>query len=128
MNNKHYIGFEGEPEITFANGDKDNYLSTLTIWNGYFETILDCMLDSKQEVVGILNDYCLHEGWYDESSWLIEDVDLLINQMKNVFIYLNSKYDSLNDLRKSLPVVVSDIIQFLEESLHKHERVYLLYD
>lgn len=44
INNKFFEGCEGEAELTFiANENK------LIIWNGYFETILDNLLDYEIE-------------------------------------------------------------------------------
>lgn len=70
INNKLFDGYEGEAELTFtANENK------LIIWNGYFETILDNLLDCEVEKRGIITEYFAHEGWYDDSPWLIEDVN-----------------------------------------------------
>lgn len=48
----------------------------LLYWNSYFETILDNLLECDVEKSGILEAYFNLEGWYEESSWLIEDVSL----------------------------------------------------
>ncbi|WP_375152356.1 hypothetical protein [Enterococcus mundtii] len=47
IDNKFYEGFEGEAELSFiADGNK------LIIWNGYFDTILDNLLDCNLEKRG----------------------------------------------------------------------------
>lgn len=127
-NNRHYEGFESEPAIIFACGEVDNYTSTLSIWMGYFGTALDYMLDCKEEIAGILHGYFYCRDWYDESPWLIEDIGLLINQMRKARINLNDESDKLNNLQKSLPPVIDDIILFLEKALQNKEKVYLLYE
>lgn len=44
INSRFYEGFEGKAELSFVAGD-----NKLVIWNGYFETILDNLLDCSVE-------------------------------------------------------------------------------
>lgn len=49
INRKYYSGFEGEPELVLVNGE-----NKLIIWIGYFEAILDALLETNVEKKGIL--------------------------------------------------------------------------
>ncbi|MGX7418089.1 hypothetical protein ACWOFR_04710 [Carnobacterium gallinarum] len=107
INNKLFDGYEGEAELTFtANENK------LIIWNGYFETILDNLLDCEVEKRGIITEYFAHEGWYDDSPWLIEDVNLTIGQLK----YFDSSKINQNSLKKDLDELIDVIISFLQDN------------
>lgn len=47
IDNRFYEGFEGESELSFVSAN-----NKLIIWNGYFETILDHLLDCNVEKRG----------------------------------------------------------------------------
>ncbi|MCY7816190.1 hypothetical protein [Bacillus haynesii] len=82
INTKFYDGFEGEPELVLTDGE-----NKLIIWYGYFETVLDSLLDNNLEKRGIIKEYFNHEGWYDDSPWVIQDLRLTIAQMKSFDIH-----------------------------------------
>ena len=107
INNKFFEGYEGEAELTFIANEKQ-----LIIWNGYFETILNSLLGCEVEGKGILKEYFTHEGWYDDSPWLIEDVDLAINQLK----CFNSSKVHQNLIKKDIDELVDVIISFLQDN------------
>ncbi|MCF7618519.1 hypothetical protein [Bacillus sonorensis] len=118
INTKFYDGFEGEPELILSDGE-----NKLIIWNGYFETILDSLLDKNIEKEGIIKEYFNHEGWYDDSPWVIQDLDLTIDQMKSFDI---NTLDVSEDMKNVLPDIVKEIIQFLENA--KNKTVVIEYD
>ncbi|WP_239257265.1 hypothetical protein [Listeria ilorinensis] len=107
INSKFYEGFEGEAEVSFVSND-----NKLVIWNGYFETILDNLLDSNVDKSGMLEAYLNLEGWYEDSPWLIVDVPLAVDQL-NCFDVSKVRQTSLKD---NLEEVVRTIISFLEEN------------
>ncbi|ARW14803.1 hypothetical protein [Lactiplantibacillus plantarum] len=114
---RFYEGFEGEAELTFV---ADN--NKLVIWNGYFETILDNLLDCNVEKEGIVKKYFNHEGWYDNSPWLIKDNSLTINQLKRFNI--NKINQAL--IKDELEEVVQTIISFLETN--RLSKIYIEYE
>jgi len=118
LNTKFYDGFEGEPELALSDGE-----NKLIMWNGYFETLLKALLDNNLEKEGIIKEYFYQEGWYDDSPWVIEDVQLAINQMKSFDV---SKLVVSDGFKKELVELVQEIIQFLENA--KNKTVVIEYD
>jgi hypothetical protein len=118
INTKFYDGFEGESELSFISGT-----NKLVIWNGYFEMILNNLLDSDIEKKGIIKEYFYHEGWYDDSPWLINDIPLTIHQLKLV----DTDHFTNNSSSKDIILnVVEEIISFLEAN-SDHD-IYIEYD
>lgn len=126
-NVKYYEGYEGEPEIVLAIGNDKEYRVMMSIWNGYFETLLDCMFDIAKKIEGILVYYSNHEGWYDENPWIVENTTLLVQQLINVQTYLRA-VNNPSDMQKDILLLTSDLIKVLEDAQAKNERVYFLYD
>lgn len=117
IDSRFYEGFEGEAELSFIADD-----NKLVIWNGYFETILDNLLDCNVEKEGILKEYFDHEGWYDDSPWLINNISLTINQLKCFDIDKVSQ----SSMKIGLEEVVKTIISFLEDN--RLSKVYIEYE
>ncbi|WP_321386940.1 hypothetical protein [uncultured Enterococcus sp.] len=117
IDNRFYEGFEGETEISFVAND-----NRLIIWNGYFETILNILLDCKLEKQGILKEYFNVEGWYDDSPWLVDDVPFTVSQLKNFDITKVRQASIKDDLEK----VVKTIISFLEDNASS--KIYIEYE
>lgn len=107
IDNRFYEGFEGESELSFVSAN-----NKLIIWNGYFETILDHLLDCNVEKKGMVKEYFHHEGWYDDSPWLINDKSLTIDQLRCFDI---SKINQ-NSIKNILEEVVQAIVLFLENN------------
>ncbi|EAC4173168.1 hypothetical protein K9J41_000836 [Listeria monocytogenes] len=117
INSGFYEGFEGEAEISFVAGD-----NKLVIWNGYFETILDNLLDCSVEREGVLKEFFNHEGWYDDSPWMIEDNSLTITQLKCFDISKINQTSMKDDLEE----VVKTIISFFENNCFS--KIYIEYE
>ncbi|EJE7380612.1 hypothetical protein NPK99_003017, partial [Listeria monocytogenes] len=117
INSRLYEGFEGEAELSFVAGD-----NKLVIWNGYFETILDNLLDCNVEREGVLKEYFNQEGWYDDSPWMIEDNSLTIIQLKCFDINKINQTSMKDDLEE----VVKTIISFLENN--RFSKIYIEYE
>ncbi|MEC1560399.1 hypothetical protein [Bacillus haynesii] len=118
INTKFYDGFEGEPELVLTDGE-----NKLIIWYGYFETVLDSLLDNNLEKRGIIKDYFNHEGWHDDSPWVIQDLRLTIAQMKSFDI---NTLDVSEDMKSVLADLINEIIHFLENA--KNKTVVIEYD
>lgn len=117
IDNTFYAGYEGETEVAIVSGD-----SKLIIWNGYFETILDNLLDNDVEKEGVLEAYFNHDGWYDDSPYLIEDVQLTINQLD---CFEEDKIASV-EMKGNLGKLIKIIIAFLQK--HISTDIYIEYD
>lgn len=117
IDSRFYKGFEGEAEVSFIADD-----NKLIIWNGYFETILNNLLDCNIEKEGILEEYFNYSGWYDDSPWLIEDIDLTIKQLKSFDINKVKESSMKNDLEE----VNKNIILFLEDNYFS--KIYIIYE
>lgn len=117
IDNKYYDGFEGEPRIVFFN-DYNKFIMR----NGYFEIILASLLDTNLEKEGLLEEYYNHEGWYDDSPWMIPDISLTIRQLKQFNL---NKVEQSENIKDVLPELVQEIIKFIESS---SERIWIEYD
>ncbi len=129
INNKYYEGFEGEIEIDLIYKKNGVEIERLEIWNGYFSALLTGMLQLGTEPIGILHEYNLREGWYeDENPWKIPDIAQAITQFSN---YSESNFSEEERpgklLLSSLPKVLESIIQFLEKAKKNCGEVYIEY-
>ena len=83
VNKKYYDGFEGEPEIQFIY-KKGNDTEILTIWEGYFDPIMRLMLPDEQGWTGLAYCYNMYTGWYEDSPWVIEDLQIALKQFESI--------------------------------------------
>lgn len=83
VNKTYYDGFEGEPEIQFIFKEGDD-IETLIIWEGYFDQIMRLMTCDKQGWTGLAYCYNMCTGWYEESPWQIEDLQMALKQFGEV--------------------------------------------
>lgn len=82
-NDTYYRGFEGEPEIQIIlrRCDSDYILS---IWEGYFDTIMMSIPATKSGWLGIVCHYHLCDAWNEESMWCVDDNEGTYNILKSV--------------------------------------------
>lgn len=129
INNSYYVGFEGEPQLIFM----FHHLHVryeLQLWNGYFETLLDCLLDQVNEQSVILQEYCAYEGWYEESPWEIKNIKEAI-QLFSSFDANEVTEDGVkasNNIISVLPTLTSDIITFLKQANDIESTVFIIYE
>lgn len=83
VNKKYYDGFEGEPEIQLIYR-KGNDNEIFVIWEGYFDQIMRLIPSDEQGWTGLAYCYNMYTGWYEESPWVIEDLQLALNQFEKV--------------------------------------------
>lgn len=83
VNKKYYNGFEGEPEIPFI-CRKGNDTEILTIWEGYFDQIMRLMVPDEQGWTGLAYCYNTYTGWYEEGSWVIDDLQMALKQFGSI--------------------------------------------
>lgn len=71
-NDMYYKGFEGEPEIQIIlKIPNDDYI--LSIWEGYFDSIMMSIPASKSGWPGIVCHYHLCDAWDEEPMWRVDD-------------------------------------------------------
>ncbi len=119
IDNRHYDGFEGEPEIQFIrvaeNGDK----FILRIWIGFFDSIMSAIKPKTYGWTGLSYYYHMHEGWYTESPWRAPDTVAIINELKKLNkSMLDSKTQN----------VLNDIIELLLDSQQGDDKIWICYD
>ncbi|MBD5550607.1 MAG: dihydroorotate dehydrogenase (quinone) [Lachnospiraceae bacterium] len=83
INKKYYDGFEGEPEIHFIYR-KGNDIEIFVIWEGYFDSIMRLILPERQGWVGLAYCYNMYTGWYNESPWMIDDLQMALKQFESI--------------------------------------------
>ncbi|MBD7912079.1 hypothetical protein [Clostridium cibarium] len=126
IDEKYYIGFEGEPEITIYYKEKDLSQSGLKIWIGYFEYILGASTSNDYENGGLIYSYINQDGWYDESPWQIDNLTQAIVELKK---FNNDNVESEEEtILKKLPDIQKDIIAFLEEAQYIDKVVFIDYE
>lgn len=107
INNEYYIGFEGEPEIQFICKKKNN-TDIVIIWEGYFDEIMRLITPEEKGWTGLAYYYNMCFGWYEETPWVIEDLQVVLDQLK--------KIDS-NMLSSEASKVLKIICNMLKEAL-----------
>lgn len=83
INKKYYDGFEGEPEIQFIFREGDD-TEIFIIWEGYFDQIMRLMTCGEQGWTGLAYGYNMCIGWYEESPWIIEDLQMALKQFEEI--------------------------------------------
>jgi hypothetical protein len=112
INNRFYIGYEGEPEIQFISQDIEDK-QILCIWEGYFDEIMVQFKPTDGKWTGLAYNYHMYTGWYDNTLWKIECP-------KNVLEQFNSIDKDL--LNEETAQVLLEICAFLEKGIKsKHE-------
>lgn len=119
MISNYYDGFEGEPEIRFirCNGNEEKHI--LSMWEGYFDRIMNVIIPEKTGWTGLAYFYHLHEGWYEESPWQIQNIVNVCNQLKGI---------DINTLDRDTQNVLNDILEFLEGAQLQNHNVWISYE
>jgi len=118
-----YTGFEGEGEVRFiCQSDEKKY--SISIWEGYFFDIMNALLSNLKELnikpTGIVYCYQTQTGWYDESPWLLEDLDITSNYFE--LILKNAGFDEKRE------GILAAIIELLNYARVNNLCVYIDYD
>lgn len=117
LNTKYYEGFEGYPEIQFIRVSIDGQKEILSLWDGYFDSIMYAIEPKESCWTGIAYYFHLDQPWFDESPWKIPDVDIVIEQFENI-----------QSLDTKTQEVLNDIIKLLRRAKTKKEEVWIIYD
>ena len=129
MNDTYYIGYEGQPEISFF-FESPTEKNILKMWIGYFEMLLDLMTQYAPSDEDILHVYCAHEGWYDESPWEIQNIDAAIRLFESFDLNKASgeQLEQVKNIVPDIPGVAHQITAFLEKAITNGCKVYIEYD
>ncbi|WP_026893017.1 hypothetical protein [Lacrimispora aerotolerans] len=119
LNNKYYLGFEGEPEIIFTVVKQDNEKSGLSLWSGYFDNIMQQITPVEGKWTALSYYYNLNIGWYDESPWLIENIEGAYEQFKGI------DKNKLDELELE---ILEKILELLKKSIEENNNVYISYE
>lgn len=120
INSIYYDGFEGEPEIQFIKVSCNEKQSILSIWDGYFNDIMEQFKPSDSGWMGLSYYYHLYIGWYEESPWEIPNLSEALEQFNN----LNK---SNFRFQKSLEVLL-EICKLLNLAVEQNESVWIAYE
>ncbi len=80
---RYYDGFEGEPEIRFIY-KKGSDSKILVMWEGYFDQIMRLMGPDESGWTGLAYYYHMYLGWYEESPWAVEDLQMALKQFESI--------------------------------------------
>lgn len=130
INNDYYKGFEGEGEIDIIRIRKNGDEIILKIWQGYFDILLDEILNCTKfqdptELKGILKCYYYLSDFYDYEPYFIDNIKFEIN---NLIKFNSNKISNKKQLKsdlllKSITEVKENILTLLNEALEMGDKV-----
>ena len=128
-NDIFYRGFEGEPEIAFEYSE-NNELQSFSMWIGYFDVILKSMMEYESQDKLFIKTYNMHEGWYDESPWEVNDIDEVICLFRdfNVDKIPNIIREQYSNLINEIPELLKALNIFLGQIKDANKILYISYD
>ncbi len=118
---KYYIGYEGEPEIQIIRKNVQGNTFILRIWSGFFDDIMNAVEPGEKGWSSLAYYYNLHSGWYEESPWLMKDINAALEQLKGI------KKDKLSPSRGSINVLI-EIIKIFEDAKIFGDSVLIAYE
>lgn len=92
--------------------------------------MLDLMCQYESFDEGILHEYYVHEGWYDESPWEITNLESTVSLFRSFSLQrVNEKaVEASPNIVDTLPAVACVIAKFLEQANCSEGKVYIVYD
>ena len=127
--NEFYKRFEGEEGINLIYKKDGEEIKCLEIWHGYFYFLMYGMIEKEIEPLGLLYEFNVHEGWYeDDKPWKIVDIQQAIQQFKAYSEKnFNEEEKPSETMLAKLPEIADRIIKFLEEVKKNNGNVYIEY-
>lgn len=119
MNNideKYYIGFEGEPEIIFSIMKEGNSEYGFGVWSGYFDNIMQQVKPKDGKWTELAYYYHLEKGWYDESPWIINNLEESYEQLMEV---------EANKLEEEEKEILNMILNMLKDAINNNLKVFI---
>jgi len=117
INDKYYKGYEGESEVQFIKTKNDGNRAILSIWDGYFDDIVEQIEPTESGWVGLAYHFHMYTGWYNESPWMIPNPLETLEQLTSLNI-------SKCRLEKSKEVL-KKICRFMTDALEQSESVWI---
>lgn len=118
---KYYVGYEGEPEIQIIRKTLQGDTFVLRIWSGFFDDIMKSIEPEEKGWSSLAYYYNLYIGWYEDSPWLLEDINAAIEQLKKI------KSDKLSASRGSMNVLI-EFIEVLEDAMISGDSIMIAYE
>lgn len=112
--NKYYEGYEGEPEIQFIKGS--NNRTILSIWEGFFDDIMDQFEPTPSGWQGLAYYYHLVTGWED-GIWEIPNIHSALAEFRSI----NPKKLEFNGSAE----VLSAICDLLAMAIKENQKVWI---
>lgn len=115
VNNKYYIGFEGEPEIQVVcrKAEDDD---VMIVWEGYFDEIMRNVVPEEEGWTGLAYYYNMYLGWYEESPWVVDDLNKALQQ----FSTINQDF-----LSKESSEVLNAICNMIKDALDNNLKILI---
>jgi hypothetical protein len=120
INEKYYSGFEGEPEIIFYIEKSDGSKSGIGVWVGYFNSIIKQIKPNEGRWTSLAYYYHLDIGWYEESPWLIVNLEEAYEQLREI-----NKEDLTYEEDK---VILNTILNMFRQAIDKSYKMYISYE
>lgn len=117
INRKYYNGFEGEPEICFVHENGADR-EILIIWEGYFDQIMSSIEPAEHGWVGLAYHYNMCSGWYEEGAWVIDDMDLALEQLEAIDA-------NLHGLNQHCAEILLLLCNMLKLAVANHQRIII---
>jgi hypothetical protein len=117
-NYNYYEEFNQDPEILFiAKKSRDEF--SFHLWEGYFDEIMKSVPTNEEgKWEGFTLLYHLHEGWYEQNSWGIGNIEEVIQQIKSSIV---------SEDNKLLYTIKSDLIDFLTTAKKEEFSIAIIY-
>ncbi|WP_294615556.1 hypothetical protein [uncultured Gilliamella sp.] len=132
VNYDYYKSFEGEGEINIIRIRKNGDKIILKIWQGYFDLLLDAILNGTEfkdptELKGILKCYYYLSDFYDYEPYFIDNIALEIDNLIkfNVNKISNKKQLKSDLLLTPIIEIKENILTLLNEALAMGDEVYI---
>ncbi|WP_207640931.1 hypothetical protein [Clostridium lundense] len=119
IDEKYYIGFEGEPEITFSIIKENNIKRQFGMWSGYFDNIMKQIKPKEGRWTALAYYYQLGIGWYDESPWLIQNLEESYEQLMEI---------EVAKLENEEKEIIKIILSMLKDAIDNNCEAFILYD
>lgn len=126
ISDTYYLGFEGEVEIYIYYIDDKHEEFGYKIWYGYFDNILDGCLKDECKAGGLLENWSLNEGWYEQNKWKIPNLLLAIDELKG-FDKEKLEINQENFILKIVEIK-SELLTFFEDCSFNHREIFLDYN
>ena len=114
---KYYDGYEGEPEIQFIKGSDKGDRIIVSIWDGYFDDIMQQFQPTASGWQGLAYYYHLAIGWEEGKVWEVPDVHSALAEFQSI--------DSSKLKFKGSAEVLSVICDLLRLAINENQKVWL---